>query len=62
MEGGFFWEHRWGQELGIGVEYIGYDEPNKRFFTHYFDNNGPYDEEGSTYEGEMRGDSYMLQP
>lgn len=55
----FFWKHSWKENLGEGVEYIGYDEPNKRFHTHYFDNNGPYDEAGSTYEGAMRGDSYV---
>jgi hypothetical protein len=55
----YFLKHTWKEGLGEGVEYIGYDEPNKRFHTHYFDNNGPYDEEGSTYEGAMRGDSYV---
>lgn len=56
---GFFLVHTWKQELGEGIEFIGYDAANKRFETHYFDTNGPYDEAGSTYKGEMRGKSYV---
>lgn len=55
----FFLKHSWKEALGSGVEYIGYEDARKSFYTHYFDNNGPYDEEGSTYEGEMRGKSYV---
>lgn len=56
----YFLKHTWSQELGEGVEYIGYEEARKSFYTHYFDNNGPYDEEGSTYAGEMRGKSAVF--
>lgn len=55
----YFLKHSWKEALGSGVEYIGYDAPNKRFHTHYFDSNGPYDEEGSTYEGAIRGANYV---
>lgn len=55
----YFLKHSWKQPLGIGVEYIGYEEARGCFYTHYFDSNGPYDEEGSTYEGEMRGNKYV---
>lgn len=56
----YFLKHSWSQELGEGVEYIGYEDARKGFYTHYFDNNGPYDEEGSTYEGKMSGKSAVF--
>lgn len=56
----YFLVHRWNQAIGEGVEYIGWEEERGSFFSHYFDNNGPYDEGGSTYEGEMRGKSYVI--
>ena len=34
-----------------GVMYWGYDSPAKKFLTHFFNDQGPYDEAGSTYEG-----------
>lgn len=56
----YFMVHRWKQELGEGIEYIGWEEARNSFYSHYFDNNGPYDEDGSTYEGEMRGKNYVI--
>jgi hypothetical protein len=36
-----------------GVMYWGYDEPRGRFKTYFFNDQGPYDSDLSSYEGEV---------
>lgn len=68
LEGGFFLVHRWettfsaaGQDtVDKGYEFIGYDAPSKKYRTHFFNSFGPYDEAGSTYEGDFVDDSLIL--
>ena len=57
LKGGYFlvshykitWEE--GGEPNYGVMYWGYDSEARKFRTHFFNDQGPYDEAGSTYEG-----------
>jgi hypothetical protein len=60
LDGGFFLVHRWETFFGEscldpakGIQFFGYDARSRKYRTHFFDNLGPYDEEGSTYEGEV---------
>jgi hypothetical protein len=57
LRGGYFlvshYKITWndGGEPNYGVMYWGYDAAAEKFRTHFFNDQGPYDEAGSTYEG-----------
>jgi hypothetical protein len=57
LKGGYFlvshYEIVWdeGGEPNYGVMYWGYDSAAGKFQTHFFNDQGPYDEAGSIYEG-----------
>ena len=59
LNGGYFlvshYKISWGDDgpPNYGVMYWGYDSAARKFHTHFFNDQGPYDEDedGSTYEG-----------
>ncbi len=60
FEGNYFLVSAWVTVFGDappqkGVMYWGYDAATKKFCTHFFDNQGPFDDAGSRYEGVVAG-------
>jgi hypothetical protein len=57
LKGGYFlvshYKITWydGGAPNYGVMYWGYDSAARKFRTHFFNDQGPYDEAGNTYEG-----------
>lgn len=62
LEGGFFLESRYRVNFGdaptsYGVMYWGFDDDSGAFKTIYFNDQGPYHERFSRYEGVINGDT-----
>jgi hypothetical protein len=49
-----------GGAPNYGVMYWGYDSSAKKFQTHFFNDQGPYEEAGSTYEGVIADDKFTF--
>lgn len=68
MEGGYFLIHRWDgtfevagtKVIDTGYEFYDYDAETGRYRAHFFNNLGPYDQEGSRYVGDFDGDALVI--
>jgi hypothetical protein len=68
MEGGFFLIHQWKssfdsgdqQMVDSGYEFFDYAPETGKYRTHFFNSLGPYDEQGSHYQGEFDADALVL--
>jgi Protein of unknown function (DUF1579) len=60
LDGGYFLVSTYDTVFGdepaqSGVNYWGYDSEAKRFRIIFFSNNGPFSEDGNSYQGEVAG-------
>lgn len=64
LDGGFFLVHRWKGTMDIGgmemvdtgYEFFDFDPETQQFRARFFNNFGPYDDEGSLYAGTFEDD------
>ena len=68
LEGGFFLVHRWegamrlggGSTADSGYEFYDHDPATSGYRARFFNNLGPYDDEGSRYAGNFDGDGLVV--